>query len=126
MLFSIMAILAIVFLAGSFFLPKSYSVKRTTLMDAPDAIIYNNTANFNNFYQWNLWAKMEPSAKVKFSGTPLQPNHSYECKGTETGSSYIKISTLIPKRMVDMNFNFLNPLKVLRTPGLISYESEKD
>ena len=62
----------------------------------------------------------------KFSGTPLQPNHSYEWKGKETGSGYIKISTLIPKRMVDMNSNFLNPLKVLRTPGLISYESEKD
>jgi len=66
MLFSIMAILAIVFLAGSFFLPKSYSVKRTTLMDAPDAIIYNNIANFNNFYQWNLWAKMEALVKVNF------------------------------------------------------------
>lgn len=37
----------------------------------------------------------------------------------------MKISTLIPKRMVDMNSNFLNPLKVLRTAGLILYQSEK-
>ncbi len=68
MLFSIMAELVIVFLTGSFFLPKSYSVKRITSINAPDAVIYNNIANFNNFYQWNLRVKMETLMKVNFQG----------------------------------------------------------
>ncbi|MFD2288511.1 polyketide cyclase [Pedobacter petrophilus] len=107
----IIVILAIIFVVGSFFLPKSYTVNRTTLINAPDTIIYQNIANFNAFYQWNPWAKMEPSAKVKFSGTPMSPNHLYEWKGKETGSGYMKILTLTPNRQVNMELKFIEPFE---------------
>ena len=81
MLFSIMAELVIVFLTGSFFLPKSYSVKRITSINAPDAVIYNNIANFNNFYQWNLRVKMETLMKVNFQGNRYSQTSNMNAKG---------------------------------------------
>ncbi len=81
MLFSIMAELVIVFLTGSFFLPKSYSVKRITSINAPDAVIYNNIANFNNFYQWNLRVKMETLMKVNFQGNRYSQTNDMNAKG---------------------------------------------
>ncbi|QPH41034.1 SRPBCC family protein [Pedobacter endophyticus] len=73
----IIVILALIIVVGGFFLPKTYSVSRSSVINAPDSVIYRNIANFNEFYKWNPWAKMEPSAKVTFSGIPEQPNHRY-------------------------------------------------
>jgi len=110
-LLCIVIVLAVVFVVGSFFLPKNYTVNRTIVINAPDHIIYKNIADFNEFYKWNPWAKMEPSAKVKFSGKPMLPNHLYEWKGKETGSGYMKILTVTPNRLVDMELKFLEPFE---------------
>jgi hypothetical protein len=77
-------------------LPKTYSVSRSTIINAPDSVVYKNIADFNEFYKWNPWAKMEPSAKTKISGTIAQPGHLYEWAGKETGEGYMKIVEVKP------------------------------
>ncbi|MBC7913972.1 MAG: transcription activator effector-binding protein, partial [Pyrinomonadaceae bacterium] len=64
----IVAVLAAVFLIGGMFLPKIYSVTRTTVINAPDSVVYKNVSDFNRFLQWNPWYKMEPSAKTEITG----------------------------------------------------------
>lgn len=44
-----MVVLAAIFFIGGIFLPKTYSVSRSIVVNAPDSVIYKNIADFNNF-----------------------------------------------------------------------------
>ena len=105
--------LIVIFIVGSFFLPKTYTVTRTLVIKAPDSVIYNNIADFNEFLKWNPWAKMEPTAKTTISGPIAQPNHLYEWKGKETGQGYMKIKSVEPDKMVDIELKFIKPFESL-------------
>lgn len=112
-LVGIIAILVIIFFVGGLFLPKTYSVNRTAVINAPDSVIYKNIADFNEFYKWNPWAKMEPTAKTSVSGTAGQPEHLYNWEGKETGTGYMKILSVEPNKMVDIELKFIKPFESL-------------
>lgn len=110
-LVGILLVLVIIFVVGSFFLPKTYSVSRNTAINAPDSIIYKNIAHFDEFYKWNPWAKMEPSAKTTFTGTAGQPGHVYGWVGKETGSGTMTITKVEPNKEVDIDLKFIEPFE---------------
>jgi len=109
----IIAVLAVIIIVGGIFLPKTYSVSRSTLINAPDSVVYRNIADFNEFYKWNPWAKMEPTAKVSFTGTAATPGHQYNWKGKETGSGYMKITSLNANQNVNIDLMFIEPFESL-------------
>jgi hypothetical protein len=108
----VIVLLAIIFVGG-LFLPKTYSVSRSTVIDAADSVIYHNIADFNEFKQWNPWAKMEPAAKVVVSGQVAQAGHLYEWEGKETGTGYMKIKGVEIDKMVDIELKFIKPFESL-------------
>ncbi|MFC4212592.1 SRPBCC family protein [Pedobacter lithocola] len=110
-LLGIIVVLAIIILVGGMFLPKTYSVSRSSIINAPDSVIYKNIADFNEFYKWNPWAKMEPTAKVSFAGTPEQPEHLYAWVGKETGSGQMKIIKVELNKQVDIDLLFKEPFE---------------
>jgi hypothetical protein len=109
----VIALLAAIILIGGQFLPKTYSVNRSTTIDAPDSVVYKNIADFNEFYKWNPWAKMEPTAKTKISGPVAQPDHLYEWVGKETGEGYMRILEAKPNSLIDIELKFIEPFENL-------------
>ncbi len=107
----IIAVLLIIFFVGGMFLPKTYSVNRSTVINAPDSVIYKNIADFNEFYKWNPWAKMEPTAKTTVTGNIAQPGHLYTWEGDKTGSGYMKVKSVEPNIMVDIELKFIKPFE---------------
>ncbi|KQR70611.1 SRPBCC family protein [Pedobacter sp. Leaf176] len=110
-LLGIILVLAIVIIIGGFFLPKNYSVSRSVVINTPDSVIFKNIADFNEFYEWNPWAKMEPTAKTIFSGTPATPGHIYAWVGKETGSGEMKILKVERNKLVDIDLFFKEPFE---------------
>jgi len=107
----IIIILAIIIFGGSLFLPKTYSVSRNAVINAPDSVIYKNIADFNEFTKWNPWAKMEPSAKITVSGNIAQPEHLYQWTGDKTGTGQMKITKVDANKMVDIELKFIKPME---------------
>ena len=112
-LVGIIVVLAIIFVIGGLVLPKTYSVSRSTVINAPDSVIYKNIADFKEFYKWNPWAKMDPSAKTTYEGTPAQPGHLYAWEGKETGQGTMKILSVKPSSNVDIELKFIKPFESL-------------
>lgn len=81
------------------------------MIQAPDSTIYKSIADFKEFYKWNPWAKMDPSAVTTFSGTPATPGHQYNWKGKETGAGYMKIRTLQANKDLDIELKFIEPFE---------------
>ncbi len=109
----IIVVLAVIIVVGGMFLPKTYSVSRSTVINAPDSVIYKNIADFNEFYKWNPWAKMEPTAKTKITNPVATVGHLYEWEGKETGQGYMKVKNLSPYKMVDIELKFIKPFESL-------------
>lgn len=109
----IIVVLAVIIVIGGMFLPKTYTVSRTTVINAPDSAIYKNIADFNEFTKWNPWSKKEPTAKITVSGPVAQPEHLYSWEGKETGTGYMKIKNVTPNQMIDIELKFIKPFESL-------------
>ena len=107
----IIVVLAVIILVGGMLLPKTYSVTRSTVINAPDSIIYKNIADFNEFYKWNAWAKKDIAAKTTITGQIAQPNHLYQWDGKEMGTGQMKILSVEPNKMVDIELKFIKPFE---------------
>ena len=108
---SIIAALVVIIIAGSFFLPKSYSVNRTITILAPDSTIYKNIADYHEFYKWNAWSKMDPKAKIIITDTVAQPGHLYQWNGEKSGTGQMLINKVEVNKMVDMELKFIKPME---------------
>lgn len=98
-----------IILIGSLFLPKTFSVSRSTSIAASDTVVYKNIADFNNFLQWNAWSKMDPKAKVDITGAPEQVGHKYHWTGEESGEGEMTISNVTPYNAINIDMKFLKP-----------------
>lgn len=107
----IIVVLVIIIVVGGMFLPKTYTVNRSTVINAPDSVIYKNIADFNEFKKWNPWSKMEPSAKITISGPVAQIDHLYAWEGKETGTGQMKIIKVESSKLVDIELKFIKPFE---------------
>jgi hypothetical protein len=122
-LLGIIAVLLIIFFVGGMFLPKTYSVNRTTVINAPDSVIYKNIADYNEFLKWNPWTKMEPSAKVNITGNVGQPGYLYEWVGDKVGTGQMKITEVTPNQSVVEEMKFIKPMESTST---VRFDITKD
>lgn len=107
----IIVVLALIFFVGGMFLPKTYSVNRSIVINAPDSVIYKNIADFNEFTKWNPWSKMEPTAKITVSGPVAQPGHLYEWVGDKTGTGQMLIKSVTPNQLAVIELKFIKPME---------------
>ncbi len=105
----ILVVLAAILFLGGLLLPKGYTISRSTVINAPDSVVYNNVANFNNFLKWNPWSKMEPTQKTSITGTPSQPGHTWEWEGKDTGTGKMELSAVNPYQSIDIDLTFIKP-----------------
>lgn len=105
----VIAVLIAIILIGGMFLPKNFSVSRSSSIAASDTVVYKNIANFNNFLKWNAWSKMDPKAKVDVSGTPEQVGHKYHWTGEESGEGEMTLSEATPYTAIKMDMKFIKP-----------------
>ncbi len=106
----VLVLLAIFFIGGSF-LPKTYSIHRSTLIKATDSVVYMNVADMNNFLKWNPWLKMEPTAKVKISGPSAQPGNLWEWQGKELGTGSMELLKVNPYTSLEYKLRFIEPFE---------------
>lgn len=109
----IIVVLAVIIIVGGFFLPKTYSVSRSAVINAPDSVLYKNITDFNEFLTWNPWMKKEPNVKTVVTGAPSQPGHMYTWEGKETGAGYMKILTVAQNKDADIELKFIKPFESL-------------
>ena len=114
-LLGIIVALLMIFFVGGAFLPTTYSVNRTIIINAPDSVIYKNIADYNEFLKWNPWTKMEPSAKVNITGNVGQPGYLYEWEGDKVGSGQMKITEVSPNQSVVEEMKFIKPMESTST-----------
>lgn len=108
-LLSIVVVIAIIIVAGSFFLPKKSKVERSIMIDVKDSLAYSYAADFSKFNDWSPWYEMEPTAKTEVKGAVGQVGAIYSWVGEEVGVGNFEITKLEPYTAIYQELTFEEP-----------------
>ena len=110
-LLTLVAIIAIILIAGAFQAP-SYQVTRSATIAAPAAAIFPEVNDFHRWAAWSPWEKMDPAMKRTFEGPPAGVGASYGWEGnSEVGSGKMTIAESKPAELIRIKLEFFKPME---------------
>src|SRR3954463_9387504 len=61
--------------------PSDFRITRTATISALPAIVFEQVNDLHKWDAWSPWTKMDPSAKITFTGPPAGNGASYDWVG---------------------------------------------
>ncbi len=92
--------------------PKSYDIKRETVINAPAEVIFKTVSNYSEFPKWSPWLELDPNMKTTIEGTDGTFGAKYRWSGNdEAGTGSMTITKLEDGKSVEQALEFLKPFK---------------
>ena len=94
------------------FQPDDYRLTRTTVIVAPAAAVFAQVNDLKKWDDWSPWAKLDPNAKVTFSGPQSGPGASFKWDGNDKiGAGTMTITDSKPYERVATRTDFVKPFE---------------
>jgi hypothetical protein len=92
------------------FQPDDYRLTRTTVIAAPAAAVFAQVNDLKKWEDWSPWAKIDPNAKVTFSGPQSGEGASFKWDGNDkVGAGTMTITASKPNLRVATRTDFVKP-----------------
>ncbi|CAN5597121.1 SRPBCC family protein [soil metagenome] len=106
-------ILGIVALAGyAASRPSEFRISRNTSISAPPAVVFAQVDNLHKWQDWSPWAKMDPNAKLTYSGPDAGTGASYSWSGNDkVGEGTMTITESRPNDLIRFKLDFIKPFQ---------------
>lgn len=90
----------------------TYTVQRSTTIDAPPARIYDQLADFHNWTHWSPWEDVDPELKRSYSGAESGTGAVYSWSGNrKAGQGRMEIIEATEPSKVRIDLVFEKPWK---------------
>jgi len=92
--------------------PKGYLVERTILINAPQALVFDNVKYFKNMHKWLPWAEMDPSMQYTIEGKDGEAGSLYKWIGDpkKTGKGEMSNTGVKEGEEVTIHIKFIEPM----------------
>ena len=77
----LVVILVVAVLAIGLIEPNDVTVVRSTTINAPKDVVFEQIVKFKNWTNWSPWYKKDPTMKMTYLGTDGEPGSSYTWEG---------------------------------------------
>lgn len=92
------------------FQPSSFTVTRTAAVAAPDEKVFELVNDFHNWEKWSPWAKLDPAAKITYSGSPSGNGAIFTWAGNDAvGEGKMTITANEPSTHIGIKLEFIKP-----------------
>jgi hypothetical protein len=92
--------------------PAEFRVERSATMAAPAPDVFAQVNDFHNWEAWSPWAKLDPNAKVTFSGPQSGQGASFKWDGNgKVGAGTMTITASKPNERVSTRTDFVKPFE---------------
>ena len=99
------------------FQPDDFRTERSLSMGAPIEVIFEQINDLHKWQTWSPWAKLDPQAKVTFSGPPSGQGASYTWAGNrQVGVGQMTIAQSTAPTRVQLDLEFFEPFAAKSTP----------
>lgn len=110
------AILIVVLVVGVLILastkPDTFSVQRSTTIQAPPEKIFAVVNDFHHWTDWSPWEKLDPAMKRTLSGATSGQGAIYAWEGNgKAGAGRMEIIESAPARKVGIQLDFIKPFE---------------
>jgi hypothetical protein len=90
----------------------TYTVERSTTIDAPPKRIYDQIADFHNWTSWSPWEDVDPQLERTYSGAPSGTGAVYAWAGNrKAGQGRMQITEATEPSKVQIDLVFEKPWK---------------
>jgi uncharacterized protein YndB with AHSA1/START domain len=91
---------------------KTYTVERSTIIDAPAGSIYAQLADFHHWAQWSPWEDVDPGMQRTYSGPRSGAGARYAWSGnSKAGRGQMEITDATEPTRVVVDLVFEKPFK---------------
>ncbi len=98
------------FLVVVWFQPDDYRLTRATVIAAPAADVFARVNDLRKWDDWSPWAKLDPNAKITFSGPQSGPGATFSWDGNDkVGAGTMTITESKPNERIATRTDFLKP-----------------
>jgi hypothetical protein len=119
-----LVLLVAAFLAVVWFQPDDYRLTRQTAIAAPAAAIFPHVNDLKQWEDWSPWAKLDPAAKVTFSGPQSGVGASFQWDGNDKiGAGTMTITESKPNERIATRTDFVKPFAGTSNADFIFSES---
>jgi uncharacterized protein YndB with AHSA1/START domain len=102
----------------------TYTVQRSTTIDAPPERIYEQIADFHNWRSWSPWEDVDPQMKRTYSGASSGVGAIYAWSGNrKAGQGRMEITEVTQPSTVRIDLAFEKPFKA-RNDTLFTIEPQ--
>lgn len=92
--------------------PSEFRVARSATISAPPAVVFAQVNNMHKWQDWSPWAKLDPNAKITYSGPDAGTGASYAWSGDDkVGAGTMTIAESRPSDLVRFKLEFLKPFQ---------------
>jgi Polyketide cyclase / dehydrase and lipid transport len=110
-LLGLVAVIAI-FLAVAAMQPADFRISRSATIAAPPSALFEQINDLLKFQDWNPWAKLDPNAKMTYTGPPSGVGSAYSWAGNgEVGEGTMTITESRPGELVRAKMEFNKPMQ---------------
>lgn len=64
----LLLVLVLVLVVGGFLLPRSFTVERSVVVNAPPGAVYAQVATPRAWKAWSVWSRRDPEMQITYSG----------------------------------------------------------
>ena len=90
----------------------TWTVERSTTIDAPAERVYEQLADFHRWRGWSPWEDLDPALQRDYSGPESGTGAVYRWSGNrKAGAGRMEIVRAVAGERVDIDLEFLKPFK---------------
>ncbi len=106
-----LAIIIVGILALAAVQPSDYTVERSTIIQAPADIVFNQINDFRKWAAWSPWAKLDPQAQFTFEGAEQGAGAIHTWDGnSKVGKGRMTITESNPHSLINIQLDFEKPM----------------
>jgi uncharacterized membrane protein len=108
--FGIIALVAAMVVV-SFFLPEKYTVEKSTHINAPVDIVFQQINDLKNWKEWSYFMNLDPEWTTDFGNWTFGKDAAFRWKSEKLGNGQLKIIESIPNKKILVHFDYDVPGK---------------
>src|SRR5271154_6817266 len=112
--------LVLALVVGGFFVPSSFLVSRSTVINASPKKIYDLVVEPRQWAAWSVWNRRDPGMKITYKGPPFGMGARWEWVSKSEGSGNMEFTHVEPDRAVEYSLLFAD--YGMKSPGALRLE----
>jgi len=120
-LLSVVVVLVVALLAGSFLLPRTVALSRTVTVNAPAEVIFPYINSTRKMTEWSPWTDRDPDMQVTWSGPDQGVGNRMDwvSDNRQVGSGSQEITVSVENQLVETALDFGNMGTAVATLALL-------